>query len=284
MNETQEKTVLSLLERQQYASVEELSAALAVSASTTRRILEGLQNRKLITRTHGGAKLNDANNAAPSFTFRIHQNLFEKKKIALSAIKLIKDGDIIFLDGSTTAYCIAEYLGEFRNIKVITNGIETLSLLSQNRIPAYSTGGEVSAENPAVLAGRLCRGRRTKLFCRHRVFFGAGAGYRGKNLRLFRERNLSATRHDTAFENEGVSLRRHQIRKNFPAPFVHAERRGLRGKQPAAARFYSGKQKPFAVRLKKLKNKNRETRDIAVARLIFIPIRFQVIFSPSTSS
>ena len=123
MNETQEKTVLSLLERQQYASVEELSAALAVSASTTRRILEGLQNRKLITRTHGGAKLNDANNAAPSFTFRIHQNLFEKKKIALSAIKLIKDGDIIFLDGSTTAYCIAEYLGEFRNIKVITNGI-----------------------------------------------------------------------------------------------------------------------------------------------------------------
>lgn len=153
MNETQEKTVLSLLERQQYASVEELSAALAVSASTTRRILEGLQNRKLITRTHGGAKLNDANNAAPSFTFRIHQNLFEKKKIALSAIKLIKDGDIIFLDGSTTAYCIAEYLGEFRNIKVITNGIETLSLLSQNRIPAYSTGGEVSAENPAVLAG-----------------------------------------------------------------------------------------------------------------------------------
>ena len=83
MNETQEKTVLSLLERQQYASVEELSAALAVSASTTRRILEGLQNRKLITRTHGGAKLNDANNAAPSFTFRIHQNLFEKTKIAL---------------------------------------------------------------------------------------------------------------------------------------------------------------------------------------------------------
>ena len=174
MNETQEKTVLSLLERQQYASVEELSAALAVSASTTRRILEGLQNRKLITRTHGGAKLNDANNAAPSFTFRIHQNLFEKKKIALLAIKLIKDGDIIFLDGSTTAYCIAEYLGEFRNIKVITNGIETLSLLSQNRIPAYSTGGEVSAENPAVLAGGYAEDGVRNFFA-DIVFFSARA-------------------------------------------------------------------------------------------------------------
>lgn len=153
MNENREKNVLDLLEKRQYVSVEEVSHAFDVSDSTTRRIFGELQNKGLITRTHGGAKINDANNAAPSFTFRIHQNLFEKKKIALSAIKLIKNGDIIFLDGSTTAYCIAEYLGEFENIKVVTNGIETLSLLSQNKIPAYSTGGVVSSENPSVLVG-----------------------------------------------------------------------------------------------------------------------------------
>ena len=129
MKEIQEKAVLDFLEKKQYASVEEISRTLNVSNSTTRRIFGALQIKGLITRTHGGAKINDANNAAPSFTFRIHQNLFEKKKIALSAIKLIRNGDIIFLDGSTTAYCIAEYLGEFENIKVITNGIETLSLL-----------------------------------------------------------------------------------------------------------------------------------------------------------
>ncbi|MFR6641075.1 MAG: DeoR/GlpR family DNA-binding transcription regulator [Christensenellales bacterium] len=153
MKESQEKAVLDFLEKKQYASVEEISRTLNVSNSTTRRIFGALQIKGLITRTHGGAKINDANNAAPSFTFRIHQNLFEKKKIALSAIKLIRNGDIIFLDGSTTAYCIAEYLGEFENIKVITNGIETLSLLSQNKIPAYSTGGMVSQENPSVLVG-----------------------------------------------------------------------------------------------------------------------------------
>lgn len=153
MKESQEKAVLDFLEKKQYASVEEISRTLNVSNSTTRRIFGALQIKGLITRTHGGAKINDANNAAPSFTFRIHQNLFEKKKIALSAIKLIRNGDIIFLDVSTTAYCIAEYLGEFENIKVITNGIETLSLLSQNKIPAYSTGGMVSQENPSVLVG-----------------------------------------------------------------------------------------------------------------------------------
>jgi DeoR/GlpR family transcriptional regulator of sugar metabolism len=154
MKISQEKKILEILETQQYASVEELSAILCVSTSTIRRTLEPLQQRGLVTRTHGGVKINSDNNFSPSFTFRIHQNSFEKKKIALSAIKLIKNGDIIFLDGSTSAFYIAEYLKEFENIRVITNGIDTLSLLSKNHILAYSTGGQVSSENPSVLVGR----------------------------------------------------------------------------------------------------------------------------------
>ena len=154
MKISQEKKILEILETQQYASVEELSAVLCVSTSTIRRSLEILQQKGLVTRTHGGVKINSDNNFSPSFTFRIHQNTFEKKKIALSAIKLIKNGDIIFLDGSTSAFYIAEYLKEFENIRVITNGIDTLSLLSKNKILAYSTGGQVSSENPSVLVGR----------------------------------------------------------------------------------------------------------------------------------
>ena len=154
MKITQEKKVLEILETQQYASVDELSTVLGVSTSTIRRTLESLQQKNLVTRTHGGVKINSDNNFSPSFTFRIHQNSFEKKKIALTAIKLIKNGDIVFLDGSTSAFYIAEYLKEFENIRVITNGIDTLTLLSKNKILAYSTGGQVSTENPSVLTGR----------------------------------------------------------------------------------------------------------------------------------
>ena len=154
MKELQEKKILALLETQQYAAVEDLAAVLSVSTSTIRRSLQSLQEKGLVTRTHGGVKINSENTFAPSFTFRIHQNSFEKKKIALSAIKLIKNGDIIFLDGSTSAFYIAEYLKEFENIRVITNGIDTLSLLAKYNIQAYSTGGQVSAENPSVLVGR----------------------------------------------------------------------------------------------------------------------------------
>ncbi|MBE7067752.1 MAG: DeoR/GlpR transcriptional regulator [Clostridiales bacterium] len=153
MKEKQEKDILEFLQRNQYASIEELANRLFVSPSTIRRKLNDLQKKGLITRTHGGAQLNDDNNFFPSFTFRVHENSYEKKKIALSAIKLIKNGDLIFLDGTTSSFFIAEYLSEFKNIRVITNGIDTLSLLAKNNISAYSTGGCIQDVNRSVLVG-----------------------------------------------------------------------------------------------------------------------------------
>lgn len=154
MNEFKEKKILELLEVKQYLSTNDISKNLLISDSTTRRLLDKLQSKGLITRTHGGAKINSSGNFTPSFNFRVHQNPLEKKKIAISAIKLIKNDDIVFLDGSTSAFYIAEYLKEFENVKVITNGIDTLSLLAKNNITAYSTGGQVSLKNPSVLTGR----------------------------------------------------------------------------------------------------------------------------------
>ena len=153
MKEHQEKEILEILQSNQYASIDELAEKLFVIPSTIRRKLDSLQKKGLVTRTHGGAQLNDDNNFFPSFTFRIHQNSFEKKKMALAAIKLIKNGDLIFLDGTTSAFFIAEYLSEFKNIRVITNGIDTLSLLAKNNIAAYSTGGYASELNRSVLVG-----------------------------------------------------------------------------------------------------------------------------------
>ncbi len=148
-----ENHILQILQEKKTASIDLLALLTYVSPSTVRRKLESMQTKGLIKRTHGGAILNNEKNFFPSFTFRAHQNSLEKKKIALSAIKLIKDGNLIFLDGSTSAFFIAEYLSEFKNLKVVTNGIDTLSLLSKNNIEAYSTGGVVSPVNRSVLVG-----------------------------------------------------------------------------------------------------------------------------------
>ena len=153
MSKMQEKEIFEFLSKKQFAQVEEIAQALDVSASTVRRKLTALQERGLVIRKHGGASLADVNEYYPSFTFRAHQNSLEKKKIALQAIKLIKNGDLIFLDGSTSAYYIAEYLSEFNDLRVVTNSIDTLSLLSKKNICGYSTGGRISNANRSVLVG-----------------------------------------------------------------------------------------------------------------------------------
>lgn len=172
MKEYQDRELLQFLQSHEYATIEELSTALYISPSTVRRKLTALEKKGLVTRTHGGVRINDESNFSPSFTFRIHQNSLEKKKIALSAIKLIKDGDLIFLDGSTSSFFIAEYLSEFKNIRVITNGIDTLSLLSKNKVTAYSTGGFVQEENRSVLVGRYAE-QMVENFHADVVFFSA---------------------------------------------------------------------------------------------------------------
>ena len=190
MKENQEKELLDYLQNHQYASIDELAEKLFVSPSTIRRKLNVLQKKGLITRTHGGAQLNDENNFFPSFTFRVHQNSFEKKKMALSAIKLIKNGDLIFLDGTTSAFFIAEYLSEFKNIRVITNGIDTLSVLAKNNVAAYSTGGCVQEINRSVLVGHYAE-EMIKNFHADVAFFSAqSVDNNGEIYDCFEEENV----------------------------------------------------------------------------------------------
>ena len=154
MKDNGEREILEFLKEKKSATIDELTAALYLSPSSIRRKLNALQDKGLIRRTHGGAKIADDNEFFPTFSFRSEQNSFEKKNIAHLATSLIKDGDLIFLDGSTTAFFIADFLGNFNNIRVVTNGIDTISLLSKNGGDAVSTGGKISERNRAVLVGQ----------------------------------------------------------------------------------------------------------------------------------
>ena len=153
MNDIKEKEILDFLQVKQFATVEQIAESLNLSSSTVRRKLNLLQEKGLITRTHGGAKVNDSNVSLPGFTFRFHQNVKEKRAIASLATTLVKDGDVVFLDGSTSAFYVATYLKSFKNLKVITNGIDTLSELSKSNFKVYSTGGAISQTNNSVLVG-----------------------------------------------------------------------------------------------------------------------------------
>lgn len=185
-----ENKIIEILKQENFIKIDDLAKRLYVSPSTIRRKLKDLQSQGLVQRTHGGAKIPLENNYFPNFSFRSHQSSFEKKKIALSAIKLIKNGDVVFLDGSTSAFFVAEYLSEFENIKVYTNAIDTLSLLSKTNINVYSTGGLVSKENPSVLIGQYAKNTIKNIYADIAFFSAQSISREGIITDCFEEENF----------------------------------------------------------------------------------------------
>ncbi|MGM0366431.1 MAG: DeoR/GlpR family DNA-binding transcription regulator [Actinomycetota bacterium] len=123
----------------------ELSSIFNVSEMTVLRDLASLEKDGVLKRVYGGAlAFNDSSNEISSvFRDRIHAR--EKDEIALKAVKLVNEGDSLFLDGSTTSLALARKLPVKKNISVVTNGLEAVNELKGSEdIKVISTGGELN--------------------------------------------------------------------------------------------------------------------------------------------
>lgn len=133
--------ILDILEKRSSASVHYLAQALYVSEPTIRRDLAVLQEQGKIRRTFGGAVLSDLINKEVPLALREQENRRAKDTIARMAAKYIRDGQIIFLDASSTASYLTPYLASFSDLTVITNSPKTSLKLAELKIRSLSTGG-----------------------------------------------------------------------------------------------------------------------------------------------
>lgn len=132
--------------------VGELSKEFDVSEETIRRDLEKLEEDGHVTKTYGGAVLNDRSSIDLPFNVRWKANPGGKQKIAEMVNEQIADGDNIFLDASTTAVMIAKNIKDKRRLTVITNSIENMLALSD--APGYtilSTGGMLKPDSMSLV-------------------------------------------------------------------------------------------------------------------------------------
>ncbi|MBO4309306.1 MAG: DeoR/GlpR transcriptional regulator [Clostridia bacterium] len=148
-----EDEILALLNNTEYATVEYLSRKMNISPSSIRRDLKNLEERGLVKRSYGGVKIAESSGRRIPFDLRSHENSMQKKQIAKAAASLVNEGDVVFLDGSSSAYFVAELLPSISGVTVITNNLDALSWLSNYDVKAYSTGGIISPENRSVLVG-----------------------------------------------------------------------------------------------------------------------------------
>ena len=110
--ERQEK-ILSLLSENVSISVNKLSKLLYVSQPTVRRDLSELERQKKVIRTHGGVVIRNAPDNEIPLLWREEQNNASKKKISGKAAGYIHNGDIIFMDASSTVSYIIPHLKSF---------------------------------------------------------------------------------------------------------------------------------------------------------------------------
>ena len=142
-NDREEK-ILNILYEKSFVRSSELAKMLYVSISTLRRDLEKLEQKNLIIKEHGICKLSkEHRDERGTYELREQQYNTAKLKIAKEAIKLIKDGDNIMMDGSSTVYTMIHLLENYKDLLIITNNAKISFVLGTMNIQNISTGGHM---------------------------------------------------------------------------------------------------------------------------------------------
>lgn len=147
-----QKTILQMVNDAGTVKVAELSKTLYFSEMTIRRDLQVLENEGLLKRVHGGTVMNDSEFQYPIW-YRMEINKEQKKELARRAAKYLHDGQVLFLNSSSTLSYLVPYLQQYKNLQVITNSVHLLFSLSKMHIPCFLTGGRYN-EIEGNLSGR----------------------------------------------------------------------------------------------------------------------------------
>ncbi len=135
--------ILDLLHKNGKVSVNELSERFSLTKDAIRKDLQKLEKIGKLKRTYGGAIQQREIARNVKVLNRVNKNLAAKKMIIEKAVKLIDDGDTIFLDISSTNLVLASLLAETKKkITVITNMLDIMNKLSNSpQIKLIGIGG-----------------------------------------------------------------------------------------------------------------------------------------------
>lgn len=144
--------ILEYINRHGSISVKQIVKKFFVSEATARRDLNALEEFGTIRRVFGGATLLVGPDKQVPLFVRERENEKEKDLLGQKAATLLADGNVLFIDGSSTVQFLIPYLTKYKDIVVITNGLKIAELLSEKNIKVYLAGGLLMG-NSSVLTG-----------------------------------------------------------------------------------------------------------------------------------
>ena len=133
--------IIACLRERQTDTVKNLAQRLYASEATIRRDLTTLERRGLVKRLHGGAALIAGVQRELPLFLREQQNVAAKRDVAARAAQYLRDGQVIFMDASSTVMFLIKYFEGYQNLTIVTNGMKTAQVLSGLSHKTYCTGG-----------------------------------------------------------------------------------------------------------------------------------------------
>ena len=156
--EARRQLLADLLQNQRYLPLEQICIRLSISAATARRDLSELERTGRIRRTPGGA-LSDFSDKFPSFAERLGGDLDRKSALARQVLPHLLSGSTVYIDGGTTPFALARLLpeAEIPGLKVVTNSLPVVELLSGSGVSLHIPGGDLVARQSLLIGERAVR-------------------------------------------------------------------------------------------------------------------------------
>lgn len=179
--ENRRSRILELMEKNPRVRVDELAEALEVSLITIRRDLQYLEDKKLLVRTHGGAIAS----GSPADEVSLYRRL-----IAEFAAKFVSDNDTLFINTSSNALKILEYI-TCSNVTVITNNGKAIHCEHSPEVNVVLTGGELRYPKEAMVGDFALRNLQT-IYAK-KAFIGCSgiSGENGMTTEIFNEVSIN---------------------------------------------------------------------------------------------
>ena len=133
-------------------SIGALAPRLGVSKASVRRDLELLEERHLLTRTHGGATATGILLDLP-LRYGAGSHRAVKQRIAAAAIERVSgDVNVVGFTGGTTTTEVARALADRAGLTIVTNALNIASELAlRKNLKLFVTGGVARAESYELL-------------------------------------------------------------------------------------------------------------------------------------
>ncbi|WP_311406661.1 DeoR/GlpR family DNA-binding transcription regulator [Liquorilactobacillus uvarum] len=149
--EERQQVILSMLKTSSVVKLQDICKKVTCSESSVRRDLQLLEEKGLLIRVHGGAKVKHSLQRELDMTGKSLRNVQQKSSIAKFAAEQIQDEDVVYLDAGTSTLAMIQFLHSGQRLTVVTNGVVHASALADRNIRTILVGGELKTTTKAIV-------------------------------------------------------------------------------------------------------------------------------------